>query len=151
MRVCISNNLGGDVSPPSIAIFMKSNIEEIRIILEQLNHTHLHSILLFARFLLNQQQNISSDTVNDNRNNKPVQPESIKDIHPPKDEKVVAAIKRLSASYYMLDKKKILDKAAKIVSDHMLNGKSREDAIDEMEDLFAKHYDLYCQSYLNDD
>ena len=58
----------------------------------------------------------------------------------PQDEKVVAAIKRLSSAYYMLDKSKMLGVTSDLVTQHVLQGREAMDVIDELEQVFADHY-----------
>lgn len=58
----------------------------------------------------------------------------------PQDEKVVAAIKRLSKVYYMLDKSKMLGVTSELVTQHILQGREAVAVIDELEQVFADHY-----------
>jgi len=58
----------------------------------------------------------------------------------PQDEKVVAAIKRLSKAYYMLDKSKMLGVTSDLVTQHILQGREAMQVIDELEQIFADHY-----------
>lgn len=58
----------------------------------------------------------------------------------PEGEKVVAAVKRLSKTYYMLDKKQMLGVTSDLVTQHLLQGRDAVDVIDELESLFAQHY-----------
>ena len=58
----------------------------------------------------------------------------------PQDEKVVAAIKRLSKAYYMLDKSKMLGVTSDLVTQHVLQGREAVEVIDELEQVFEDHY-----------
>lgn len=58
----------------------------------------------------------------------------------PQDEKVVAAIKRLSKGYYMLDKNKMLGVTSDLMTQHILQGRDAVEVIDELEQVFADHY-----------
>ena len=58
----------------------------------------------------------------------------------PQDEKVVAAIKRLSKAYFMLDKSKMLGVTSDLLTQHVVQGREATDVIDELEQLFADHY-----------
>ena len=58
----------------------------------------------------------------------------------PQDEKVVAAIKRLSKVYYMLDKNKMLGVTSELMTQHILQGRDAVEVIDELEQVFADHY-----------
>jgi hypothetical protein len=61
-------------------------------------------------------------------------------IERPAGEKVVAAVRRLSKSYYMLDKKQMLGVTSDLVTQHLLQGRDAVEVIDELELLFAQHY-----------
>ena len=58
----------------------------------------------------------------------------------PQDEKVVAAIKRLSKAYSMLDKSKMLGVTSDLMTQHILQGRDATEVIDELEQVFADHY-----------
>ena len=58
----------------------------------------------------------------------------------PEGEGVVAAVKRLSKAYFMLDKSKMLGVTSELVSQHVLHGREAGEIIDELEALFADHY-----------
>jgi hypothetical protein len=106
-------------------------------VFNQLNITDQSSILSFAEFLLSQ-----SDFV--------VEPEVLEkptDIDRPVEENVIAAIKRLTATYPMIKKSGILDQAAKVMTDHMMHGKKAKLAINELELLFSEHYELYKKAF----
>jgi len=64
----------------------------------------------------------------------------------PSRESVVAAIKRLSSSYFMLDTRAMLDDTASLMSAHILQGRRAEQVIDDLEDLFQEHYRRYRES-----
>ncbi|MBI1422818.1 MAG: Crp/Fnr family transcriptional regulator [Gammaproteobacteria bacterium] len=63
----------------------------------------------------------------------------------PENERVVDALKRLRASYPMLDTKKLLDKASTLVAQHVMFAKPAKDVIDEVEKLFAEAYDTFVR------
>ncbi len=58
----------------------------------------------------------------------------------PENESVVKAIKRLSASYSMIDRSKILNKTSALMAEHVMQGRSAADVIDDLEALFAREY-----------
>ncbi|WP_373508439.1 hypothetical protein [Thiocapsa sp.] len=58
----------------------------------------------------------------------------------PSDESVVAAIKRLSKTYAMLDRGPMLNETSVLMSAHVLQGRSAREVIDDLEALFARHY-----------
>lgn len=59
----------------------------------------------------------------------------------PPEESVVAAIRRLSKTYPMLDKGKLLHEAAALMSAHVLQGRQAAEVVDELETLFQQAYD----------
>lgn len=61
----------------------------------------------------------------------------------PEQERVVDAIKRLSESYPMLDKKKLLSQTAGSVAEHVMGGKPAKVVIDEIENSFRRAYELF--------
>jgi hypothetical protein len=61
----------------------------------------------------------------------------------PADESVVAAIRRLRRAYHMLERGDLLHEASSLMSAHVLQGRAAAQVIDELEDLFARHYAAY--------
>lgn len=61
----------------------------------------------------------------------------------PEVESVVGAIKRLSLSYHMLDRRLMLDETSGLMAAHVLNGRPAREVIEELEALFSRHYDAY--------
>ena len=59
----------------------------------------------------------------------------------PADEKVVQAIKRLRATYPMLDHSKMLHEISEYMTQHMIMGKPGREVIDDMEVTFRRHYE----------
>lgn len=55
-------------------------------------------------------------------------------------ESVVGAIKRLSKSYPMLDKKHMLHEVSGLMAEHVIKGRSAAEVIDELEIIFEQHY-----------
>jgi hypothetical protein len=58
----------------------------------------------------------------------------------PDQETVVGAIKRLTASYAMLDKQYMLHELSSLMAQHMLQGRPASDVIDDIEAVFASQY-----------
>lgn len=59
----------------------------------------------------------------------------------PQDESVVKAIKRLMATYPMLDRGKLLHETAHYLNQHVIQGRPAEAVIEELEAVFARHYE----------
>ncbi|MDH5444832.1 MAG: Crp/Fnr family transcriptional regulator [Gammaproteobacteria bacterium] len=68
---------------------------------------------------------------------------TVNKIERPTDESVIAAIKRLSASYPMLDKGKMLTETSSLMTQHVIQGRSAIEVIDELELVFERYYDAY--------
>jgi len=60
----------------------------------------------------------------------------------PAEENVINAIKRLTATYPMLDKDKLLNETSALMMQHLLQGQDASKVIDELEVLFRRHYEL---------
>jgi len=63
------------------------------------------------------------------------------EISRPDKESVVSAMKRLRESYPMLDPEMLLHETSALMSAHLLQGRSAESVIDDLELVFRKHYD----------
>lgn len=62
------------------------------------------------------------------------------DIERPQEESVIMAIKRITATYPMINKDKLLHQTSELMAGHVMQGRSAPDVIDELEQLFAQHY-----------
>ncbi len=58
----------------------------------------------------------------------------------PAEERVVAAVKRLSKTYFMLDKSKMLGATSDLVTQHIMQGREAAEIIDELEQVFTDQY-----------
>ena len=63
------------------------------------------------------------------------------DIPRPNNERVVAAVKRLSRTYPMLSKNKMLGETSTLVTAHIMQGREAAAVIDDLESLFRREYD----------
>ncbi|MDH5326801.1 MAG: Crp/Fnr family transcriptional regulator [Gammaproteobacteria bacterium] len=61
----------------------------------------------------------------------------------PEQESVVAALKRLTASYPMLDDPGLLNEGSALMSQHVMQGRDAVEVIDELEAMFRRHYETY--------
>ena len=59
----------------------------------------------------------------------------------PEGETVIAAIKRLSRTYPMLDRSRMLGETSALVAQHVMQGRPAAEVIDELEALFRAHYE----------
>ncbi|HBG95507.1 MAG TPA: hypothetical protein DDY14_09340 [Chromatiaceae bacterium] len=61
----------------------------------------------------------------------------------PAQESVIAAIKRLRRTYPMLDASSLLNHTSSLMAAHVLKGRAAKAVIDDLEALFAAHFDKY--------
>ena len=108
---------------------MKKNTKKLLAFYRDLPDDVAQQLLDFACFLASR-HNIETEGVS--------VPE---DITRPESESVVKAVKRLTATYPMINKDKLLDETASLVSQNMLQGLDAVEAIDQLEALFKKNYD----------
>ena len=111
---------------------MKSAEKKLLATFNQLESSKQESLLAFAEFL-------STRNAGDDSPLAPLAKPQI--IQRPESESVVAAIKRLSASYPMLEKPQLLNQASAIMTKHVMQGQGVEFAIDELEVLFLQFYE----------
>jgi hypothetical protein len=94
------------------------------------------SVLDFAEFLSQRQASSLSQGT----------PEPLA-IPRPEKESVVKAMKRLSATYPMLDKSRLLQEATGLMSQHVMEGREPEEVIDDLETLFRSHYEQFVEEW----
>ncbi|MGW8227707.1 MAG: Crp/Fnr family transcriptional regulator [Gammaproteobacteria bacterium] len=58
----------------------------------------------------------------------------------PSEESVIAAVKRLSATYPMLNKDSMLHETSALVAQHLIQGRNATEVIDELEIIFRQRY-----------
>ncbi len=59
----------------------------------------------------------------------------------PAEESVVKAIKRLTHTYPMVDRSRVLGETSDLVSQHVLQGRAAAAVIDDLEGIFRRHYE----------
>lgn len=99
----------------------------------RLSDADRRTLLDFARFLVER----------DDASRHELRAETVPEPQPiprPEQESVVAAMKRLSKRYYMLDKSKILNETSVLMAQHVMQGRDACEVIDELEALFEAHY-----------
>lgn len=99
------------------------------------------SLLAFAEFLASRD---SQD-----REGMPTGPQAPSPEPRPPDESVVAAMRRLSQGYPMLERGDLLNEAAALMAAHTLQGRPAPDVIDELEALFERAYRRYREGFDN--
>ncbi len=109
---------------------MAKKVEKrLRVILDRLPEEQARQLLEFAEFLY-ERYGASTKEV----------PAPL-GIPRPKSETVVAAIKRLRATYPMLDPAALLDETSRLVAEHVTGGRAAGEVIEELEVLFRAHYE----------
>ena len=63
------------------------------------------------------------------------------DIPRPAEESVVKAVKRLRATYPMLDARKLLNQTSDLMTQHVMQRRDKIEVIEELEILFRTHYE----------
>lgn len=94
-----------------------------------LNESQRELLLEYVEFLLQRQPPERS----------PVPAEPLP-IPRPQKETVVGAMKRLSATYPMVDTGTLLNEASSLMAQHLLQGREVGEVIDELEELFAQRF-----------
>jgi len=108
---------------------MPSNTEKrLREILSDLPDAQAAALLEYAEFLAT-------------RYGGPKEITSPLDIPRPPKESVVKAIRRLGATYPMLDRSKMLNETSSLMTQHVLHGRTAAEVIDELEIMFKRHYE----------
>ena len=97
---------------------------------QRLDGQDRQALLAFADFLV-----ARSDTATAGEPVAALQPEPR-----PAGESVVMAIKRLTRTYPMLDRRKLMGPTSLLMSQHALQGRAGADVIDELEVVFERHY-----------
>jgi len=105
-----------------------------------LSEQQQNTLLLFAEFLSQQKEDLEPKAKSIA---KPVL------IERPAEETVVGAIKRLTASYPMLDREKLFNETSGLMTRHVMQGHEAHKVIDELEELFEKHYHTLLSDSLN--
>ena len=73
-------------------------------------------------------------------------PQTPLEIVRPSQESVIKAIKRLRETYPMLDRAKLIHEISALMSQHLVQGRSAPEVINELEALFLRHYQLMRDS-----
>jgi len=107
---------------------MDKKNKELTALFGKLEKDGQQQLLEFARFLVERQapqEIIIAEPVH---------------IERPQEETVVGAMKRLSCTYPMLDKQHLFNEASALMAEHMLQGRAAADVIDQLEEVFLRHY-----------
>jgi hypothetical protein len=117
---------------------VKTRKQQLLNCFDQLDEPGQNSLLDFAQFLLQKSEPDTAEVVPQKQQPIP---------HPrPQDEKVISAIKRLRASYFMLDTDGLLNQTSSLMTQFMMQGRPANEVIDDLEQLFNDHYQKYLES-----
>ena len=112
--------------------------ERILDIFEKLSPTDRDAAASFAEFLLSRSgTRVATSAPLPAAHTEVPEPEP---VPRPAEERVVAAVKRLSKTYFMLDKSKMLGATSDLVTQHIMQGREASDVIDELEQVFTDQY-----------
>lgn len=115
--------------------------------LEKLSPTDQSAVASFAEFLLDRAPGFSfpprdmTEPVKD----APAEIPEPEPIPAPENERVVAAVKRLSKTYPMLSKNKMLGVTSDLMTQHVLHGREASEVIAELERVFQEEYETLKQ------
>jgi len=115
---------------------VKSGERRLRSLFSALDHEDQETLLAFAEFLAGRKKELA-----------PAERPEPKSIPRPERESVVAAIKRLSATYPMLDKGRMLNETSNLMTQHIMRGRAATEVIDELEALFKRHYEQFTEEF----
>ena len=118
---------------------MPDNIEKrLAEIVKRLPATQAAGLLEFAEFLLIRHGGADAEAISNVTSAEIPAP---LDIPRPAEESVVKAVKRLRATYPMLDARKLLNETSAIMTQHVMQGRDKIEVIEELEILFRTHYE----------
>ena len=115
---------------------MKKNQRRILELYDTLNTQGQSQLQSYAEYLCAQPEN------RDIEKESTQQP---KFISAPESESVIAAIRRLSNSYFMLERSTLLNTTSIFMAQHVMQGRSAIDVIKDLEINFATEYTKYCE------
>jgi hypothetical protein len=115
--------------------------------LEQLSPTDQSAVASFAEFLLSRSPgfSVSLQDVTATATDEPPEIPEPEPIPAPENERVVAALKRLSKTYPMLSKSKMLGVTSDLMTQHVLHGREAGEVIAELERVFQEEYEILKQ------
>jgi hypothetical protein len=113
---------------------LNKNDKKLLKIYNQLTESAQSSLMDYADFLLDKYPNIQEVQKEPNF------------IPRPEAESVIAAIKRLSATYPMLTETSLFNETSTLMSQHIMQGREASVVIDEIEAIFSTQYNAYKEN-----
>lgn len=122
------------------------SVDESRLLelFRELNEADRHALVRYAEFLAGQPGTQAALPAM-HTPPEPAPPEPPKPIPRPETESVIKAVKRLSETYYMLNKNELLNVTSPLVTEHVMHGKEAAEVIDRLEAVFEEHYQAYLE------
>ncbi len=112
-------------------------------ILRKLPAAQAGMLLEFAEFLLRRHGAAGPE---EGRTGSAVEIPAPVEISRPAEETVVKAVKRLRATYPMLDARKLLNQTSDLMTQHLVQGREAIEVIEELEILFRSHYEKLAEN-----
>lgn len=103
--------------------------QELLNLFQSLEDSQQSTLLAFASFLVSRQAPALDKTL-----------PTPQLLPRPAQESVVKALKRLKASYFMLESDVLLHASSALMTEHIMQGRPAAEVIDELEQLFANTY-----------
>ena len=114
---------------------MKNISRELKALMPRLGDEHQQAVADYASFLVQQ-----------NNNQTPVEASLEPEVIViPGRETVIAVIKRLKKSYYMLDSDEQLDGTSSLMRQHISRGREASAVTNELQSMFQEKYDKYLE------
>ncbi len=107
--------------------------------MEGMSQEHKRSLVDFAEFLKQKTRQSEQNFESQEKLQPLKQPR-------PDEENIINAIKRLRASFFMLNTDTLLDETSSLMTQHIVHGREAVEVIDDLETLFDQHYQNYLQS-----
>ncbi len=77
-------------------------------------------------------------------------PEAPRRIPRPEEESVIQALRRLSRTYPMLNRRDLLGPTSELVTQHLMYGRDADEVIEALEQLYRERYEDYRQGFAGD-
>lgn len=118
---------------------MGSEKQRLIKLFEEMNDQRRTSLLDYALYLSQQPSKMPDDVLKEQEKSQPLKTPR------PDNENIVNAIKRLRASFFMLNTDGLLNETSALMGQFMVQGRAAEEVIDDLEIMFNSHYQIYLK------